>query len=49
MKLEEIEDRFGVYDRSKKQDPRIKQYADDNNLDYTKAERILKARGYKGK
>ena len=35
-------------DSKKKEDPNIKKYAEDYNLDYNKAEKILRARCYDG-
>lgn len=39
---------LGSKAESRKEDSNIKKYAEDNDIDYSKAERILKARGYKG-
>lgn len=35
-------------DSKSKEDPKIKKFAQDHNLDYNRAERILRARGYDG-
>lgn len=36
------------FKEDKKEDPKIKEYAEQYNLDYSKAEKILRARGYNG-